>query len=105
MKKTATLIKADNTKSVEVLPKDGKTFTLKELQKFVGGYIEIVSMPSGKVLICNEESKLQNPIIANIKATAIWKKEFPISEYLNNNDELVAGDVIITDPKLLDEED
>ena len=32
--------------------------TLEAMQEFVGGYIEAVTLPDGKVIICNEEGKL-----------------------------------------------
>ena len=48
------LYKPDLT-SEDIKPADGKKFTLKELQKMVGGYIEVYPIPSGKgYIICNE---------------------------------------------------
>lgn len=41
----------------KVLP-DGETFSLAELQKFVGGYIELVRLPEGMLLVVNEEHAL-----------------------------------------------
>ena len=43
----------------EVKPADGKKFTLEELQKFVGGYIEAVPY-ANPVAYCNEEGRLNN---------------------------------------------
>ena len=43
----------------EVRPADGKKFTLKELQKLVGGFIEHVPH-SWPVAYCNEEGRLHN---------------------------------------------
>lgn len=43
----------------EVLPANGKTFTLRELKAFVGGYIEIVYARNGELLIVNELGKLE----------------------------------------------
>ena len=42
----------------ELKPK-GKKVSLEEMQKVVGGYIEMVTLKN-KVLICNEEGKLMN---------------------------------------------
>lgn len=43
----------------EVHPKEGKSFTLKELQDYVGGYIEVHPLPRhDQVLVCNEEGRL-----------------------------------------------
>ena len=101
----AKLIKADGTET-EVKPADGVKFTLEEMQKYVGGCIEIIDLPSGEVLIVNEEGKCVDEPVVNIKATAIWKTEYPISQYPVNNDELVVGDVLlIEDLKEIDGDD
>lgn len=51
------LITANGSK--QVFPKDGKRFTLEELQACVEGYIEAVFLTDSQVLIINEEGKLQ----------------------------------------------
>lgn len=62
----ATLIKADGDTS-EVQPASGASFTLAELQAFVGGYIQII--PVGSALyVLNEEGKLLG-LPANMAAT------------------------------------
>lgn len=33
---------------------------LEPMQKFVGGYIEVVPMPNGLVIVCDEEGRLKN---------------------------------------------
>jgi hypothetical protein len=56
--------------AVEIYPKNGRTsFTLQELQHYVGGYIEAVYMQDGRVLIVNEEGKLHG-LAFNYRATA-----------------------------------
>lgn len=48
------------TQSVSPLtPADGKKFSLEELQAVVGGYIEIVTLPDGALLICHEDGRLR----------------------------------------------
>lgn len=54
----ATLYKTSGEET-EVSP-EGGTFTLDELQKFVGGYIELVPLPEGMVLVVNEEGLLRS---------------------------------------------
>lgn len=89
----AKLLKTDEME-FEVKPENGKTFELKELQEMVGGYIEIVHLPSGKEMVINEEGKnLGLPV--NRLATELWKKEYPIEQYPENNDELVVGNALI----------
>jgi len=53
-----------------VLPANGRTFTLTELQTFVGGYIEYVRLASGHVLVINEEGKLLR-LALNPEATVL----------------------------------
>lgn len=89
-----TLIKAIGQEE-EVKP-TGKKFSLDELQKFVGGYIDIIKLPSGRFLYINDEGKLLGLPI-NEKATKIWKEEYPIDKFPFNNDELVVGDVLLMD--------
>jgi hypothetical protein len=57
-------------KEIEVHPKDGKKFSLGELQEFVGGYIERVTLPNGRSMFVNEEGKLKG-LKTNIAATII----------------------------------
>ena len=57
--------------TVEVKPKSGKTFSLSELQDFVEGYIEIVNLRDGKIMVVNEEGKLKN-LPFNHAATKIY---------------------------------
>lgn len=43
----------------KVDPANGKDFSLEELNEIVDGYIEILHIED-KLLVCNEEGKLQN---------------------------------------------
>lgn len=96
--KTATLYCTDG-RQIDVTPKNNKGLTYDTMRAAVQGMVQIVPMPSGKVLICNEEGKLDN-LPTNEAATEIWKKEYPIEKYPHNNDELVVGNVIIADEEL-----
>ena len=49
-------------------PNNREKFTLEELQRLVGGYIERVPMSNGKSMYVNEEGKL-NGLPYNEKAT------------------------------------
>jgi hypothetical protein len=72
----------------EVTPADNKAFTLEELQKFVGGYIELACMlADGSRLYVNEHGKMQTNII-NVEATQILASVIgPI--------DLVLGDAVL----------
>ena len=52
------IIKADGLQK-KVDPANGTDFSIDELNEFVDGYIEILHI-GDKLLVCNEEGKLQN---------------------------------------------
>jgi len=80
----ATWIKTNEAIAVE--PKNGKDFKLDELQKFVGGYIEIVQLNRDMIMVCNEEGKLMglpfNPTASILLMTA-------------RRNDYIAGDVLV----------
>lgn len=55
----AILFQPDGTEQT-VLPRNGTDFALGEAQKWVGGDIEVLTLPDGRILIINEEGKFQN---------------------------------------------
>jgi hypothetical protein len=85
---TAKLITADG-RIIEVSPRDGKKFSLPELQGYVHGYIEIVRLPSktGVVLVINEEGKLEW-LPKNMLATKMWQ------EKSDPNSDRAADDIV-----------
>lgn len=83
----ATLIKADGTKR-EVSPANGKEFSLEEMQGFVGGDIQIVTLPSGDEMVLAEEGKLLGMPV-NTEATLMAR---PAGIAPND---LVVGDVLV----------
>ena len=86
----AKIIKPDGTE-VELLPADGKKFTLKELQTAVGGYIEMVpqSLHKGHVY-CDEEGRIKDPPKrTNVKATSLCYRSETVP-----NGFVLLGDVI-----------
>jgi len=83
----ATLIPAD-TPPREVAPRNGRAYTLEELKAIVGGYIEAVPMPDGRVMFLNEDGhRLALPV--NRIATAIVRMVRP------GGGDVVVGDVVI----------
>jgi hypothetical protein len=67
----ATLYKTDGTIE-EVKPRSGKEFELEELQKIVGGYIELVRTVDGDAMVINELGKV-NKMDLNILATRLYR--------------------------------
>lgn len=74
----------------EVAPKSGSNFSLKELQEYVGGYIEIVQIPEDNSLIAiaNEEGLLKR-LPYNSAANIMFGLE-------------LVGDIIICPRTMLD---
>jgi Domain of unknown function (DUF3846) len=64
----ATLYKTDGT-TREVSSRNGRKYTLEELQEYVGGPIEWLEIRAGK-LIVNQEGKLMG-LPFNLRATAL----------------------------------
>jgi len=80
----ATVISPDG-REVTAHPHDGKKFTLDELQKFVGGNIELVHLKPGHghaEAYVNEEGKLEG-LPRNEKATA--KVRLREGDYISGN--------------------
>ena len=76
-----------------VNPKE-KVFSLEELQKIVGGYIEIISLPNlKKKIVLNEEGKINNLPI-NHFATTLFRDAYKTNDY-------IVGTVLICDNNLL----
>lgn len=53
--------------------------TLEEMQKFVGGYIEVVTLADGSQLVLNEEGKLDGRPL-NVGATVLAHRDRAIME-------------------------
>ena len=73
--------------TVEVKPKSGKTFSLSELQGFVEGYIEIIDLRNGKIMVVNEEGKLKD-LPFNHAATKIYAETY-------SNRDVIVGNALV----------
>lgn len=76
-----------NGEVVEVHPKNGTDFQLDELQAIVGGYIEVVGIHNGYLIVCDEEGKLKGKE-RNHNATGIFQAALQANDFL-------VGDVLI----------
>lgn len=75
-----------------VRPKNGTDFKLVELQGFVGGYIEVVTLDNGRIMVVNEEGKLLG-LDYNIGATNLV--------YECGIKDLIVGDVLVCDDDMV----
>lgn len=76
----------------QIIDLEDKQLHLEQMQKVVGGYIEIVRLKNGWLVVCNEEGKLlgleENPI-----ATLVCN--------VNGFNDFIVGDVIICESKYI----
>jgi hypothetical protein len=54
----------------EVIPSNGESFTLEEMQRFVGGLIEPVYLDDERIILVNEEGLLLNMPV-NMRASML----------------------------------
>lgn len=54
----------------DIEPKNGTDFQLDEMKEIVGGYIELVDLRDGRLLVINEEGKLYK-LDVNLAATTM----------------------------------
>lgn len=83
----AQLIKT-NGEIIDIEPINGTDFRLKELQEYVGGLIEVVYMNHRRIMICNEEGRLES-LSVNHVASQILAND------LKRDVIAIVGDVVI----------
>lgn len=81
-----------NGEIIEVEPKNGTDFKLPELQKIVGGYIEIVNLTKDRIMVVNEEGKIYGLDI-NSAATELLVQ--------NGGCDIVVGNVLVCDSNMV----
>jgi hypothetical protein len=71
----------------EVRPANGTDFKLAEAQALVGGLIEVFPLNDGRIMVCNEEGKLEH-LPVNVEATILFRRTYgPV--------DTIVGDVIV----------
>ena len=78
----------------ETQPNNGSTFELEELQEVVGGYIEIVRLNDGRMIIVDEDGKSKGKAV-NIPATNILRRDHYTTDY-------IVGTAIVCDADMID---
>lgn len=79
----ATIYKAHGEVIDNYQPRNGSDFQLDELQAVVSGYIEVVYLQDGRLMVVNEEGKL-NGLAINWNATL-----------LVGGRDIIVGDVLV----------
>lgn len=67
------ILKADGTVKALIPERDDKSFTLEQLQKVVGGFIEIVHLNDKVIMVVNEEG-LCNGLPLNFHASRVARQ-------------------------------
>ena len=91
--KSAKIIYTDKG-AEDYTPNNGSTFELEELQEVVGGYIEIVRLNDGRIIIVNEDGLSLN-LPVNIEATNILRRDHSTTEY-------IVGTAIVCDADMIE---
>lgn len=91
--KTAKIVYPDKD-SEDYSPKNGTTFELEEMQEIVGGYIEIIRLNDGQIIVVNEEG-LPQGLPVNIEATNILRRDHSTTQY-------IVGTAIVCDADMVE---
>tara|TARA_Y100000034_G_C6733617_1_gene325149 strand:- start:285 stop:578 length:294 start_codon:yes stop_codon:yes gene_type:complete len=86
------IIKNENGTEVSILNKT--KLSLKDMQDYVGGYIEVVSLSDGSQMVLDEEGKLKDKPI-NYEATKRYVGEEYDDTCATWDYDYVVGDVLI----------
>jgi hypothetical protein len=87
-----TIYRADGSQELAT-PKNRKDFSLEELQKIVGGYTKAIYLADDKIMVVNQDGKVEN-LGLNVRATEIIRKNFDTKDW-------IVGDVLVCDSRYL----
>lgn len=73
----------------DIEPKNGTNFQLDEMKEIVGGYIELVYLRDGRLLVINEEGKLYK-LDVNLAATTMAHAARAIADW-----DCIVGNVLL----------
>lgn len=90
--KTAKIVYPDKD-TEDYTPKNRATFELEEMQEIVGGYIEIIRLNDGRIIVVNEEGLLQG-LPVNIEATNILRRDHSTTQYIVGNAIVCDSDMV-----------
>lgn len=86
------MTKSEQPGYAKTIHKEDDVMTLEQLQKLVGGYIQIIELDAHRQMIINEEGKLMG-LPYNQTATDMYRKA------VGNTPDFIAGDAIILSGK------
>lgn len=86
----AQILKTDDSR-IDIKPKNGSDFSFEELNKIVDGYIEIVHLHDGNIMVIDEEGKNKMKPI-NKNATIVYQMG-------RRTTDVIVGDALICNSK------
>lgn len=92
MESNQDLIIKSNGETIPVEPFDGNVYTLRELQHIVGGFVEIIQLKNGTIMVLNELGKIDG-LPYNKVATEMYRDNY------RGSYDYIVGDVLICDNK------
>lgn len=87
----------------EVYPKEGKAFSLEELQGMIAGSgpegmsntVQYLPLPDGRVMYANDNGRLIG-LELNVEASKLWREVFPEEKYeLNRGSMTIVGNAVV----------
>ena len=91
--KSAKIIYTDK-EAEDYTPKNGKTFSLTEMQEIIGGYVEPIRLNDGRMIIVDEDGKSKGKAV-NIPATNILRRDHFTTDY-------IVGTAIVCDADIIE---
>ena len=91
--KSAKIIYTDK-EAEDYTPKNGKTFGKTEVQRIVEGFIDVIRLNDGRVIIVDSQGKALNKTV-NIPATNILRRDHYTTDY-------IVGTAIVCDVDMID---
>lgn len=83
-----------NGEKIKVTPKNGKAFSLEELQGFVGGCLDIVRLKHGLQMYVNDNG-VTDGLPKNKEASRLFQEAYPIKEFPLNNLQTIVGNAVL----------
>ena len=90
--KSAKIIYTDK-EAEDYTPKNGKTFGKTEMQRIVEGFIDVIRLNDGRVIVVDSQGKALNKAV-NIPATNILRRDHYTTDYIVGNAIVCDADMI-----------
>lgn len=83
----ASLLRTDGTRQ-NIAPQNGTDFQLEELHALLGGYVEVVKLDDGRLLLVNDNGKIKQLAINPQATVLLW-------EFTDSLADVIVGDAVL----------